>query len=138
MNLFTNETYIINCKCCTFWKWHLCYSNLLMLWSAGLLLCFSFWQPLYQNICILPFPWTRIAIPNFPLFPLQDLIVTGIFAFLWLVCSSAWGKGLTDVKYATNPERLMTACLPPDQCEVKTYPSMGRLNSSVVRKITNC
>ncbi len=85
------------------------------------------------------FPWTRIAIPNFPLLPLQDLIVTGIFAFLWLVCSSAWGKGLTDVKYATDPKTLiLTACVPLDLCEVKTYPSMGRLNSSVVSTITDC
>lgn len=65
--------------------------------------------------------------------PTIDLIVTGIFAFLWLVCSSAWGKGLTDVKYATSPERLiLTACVPLDLCGVKTYPSMGRLNSSVL------
>ncbi|XP_043107634.1 synaptophysin-like protein 2a [Puntigrus tetrazona] len=64
--------------------------------------------------------------------PVIDLIVTGIFAFLWLVCSSAWGKGLTDVKYATDPERLILACLPSDKCEVKSYPSMGRLNSSVL------
>ncbi|KAK9966770.1 hypothetical protein ABG768_003863 [Culter alburnus] len=63
--------------------------------------------------------------------PTFDLIVTGIFAFLWLVCSSAWGKGLTDVKYATNPERLIDHCL-PDKCEVKSYPAMGRLNASVL------
>lgn len=63
--------------------------------------------------------------------PTIDLIVTGIFAFLWLVCSSAWGKGLTDVKYATDPERLIFHCL-PDVCEMKSHPSMGRLNSSVL------
>ncbi|XP_016338256.1 synaptophysin-like protein 1 [Sinocyclocheilus anshuiensis] len=63
--------------------------------------------------------------------PIIDLIVTGIFAFLWLVCSSAWGKGLTDVKYATDTDRLIKACL-PDKCVVKSYPSMGRLNSSVL------
>ncbi|RXN34334.1 synaptophysin 1 [Labeo rohita] len=63
--------------------------------------------------------------------PVIDLFVTAIFAFLWLVCSSAWGKGLTDVKYATNPDRLIEACL-PDKCTVKTYPSMGRLNASVL------
>ncbi|KTG42903.1 hypothetical protein cypCar_00007505 [Cyprinus carpio] len=69
--------------------------------------------------------------------PTIDLIVTGIFAFLWLVCSSAWGKGLTDVKYATNPDRLITACLPEDHCVVKTYPSMGRLNISVLLGFLN-
>lgn len=63
--------------------------------------------------------------------PTIDLIVTGIFAFLWLVCSSAWGKGLTDVKYATNPDRLIKNCF-PDACELKSYPPMGRLNASVL------
>ncbi|KAK2874047.1 hypothetical protein Q8A67_021200 [Cirrhinus molitorella] len=64
--------------------------------------------------------------------PVIDLFVTAIFAFLWLVCSSAWGKGLTDVKYATDPERVMRACFPEDKCTLKSYPSMGRLNASVL------
>ncbi|KAA0707432.1 Synaptophysin Major synaptic vesicle protein p38 [Triplophysa tibetana] len=63
--------------------------------------------------------------------PIIDLIVTGIFAFLWLVSSSAWGKGLTDVKYATDPNHLITAC-PPNVCNVSNHPSMGRLNASVL------
>ncbi|XP_073681885.1 synaptophysin-like protein 2a [Garra rufa] len=63
--------------------------------------------------------------------PVIDLFVTAIFAFLWLVCSSAWGKGLTDVKYATDPDSLIQKCL-PDKCVVNSYPSMGRLNASVL------
>lgn len=61
----------------------------------------------------------------------QDLVVTGAFTFLWLVSSSAWGKGLTDVKWATNPENLVTQC--KDICEPGESPSLGRLNASVVR-----
>uniref|UniRef100_A0A8C9EM93 Synaptoporin n=1 Tax=Pavo cristatus TaxID=9049 RepID=A0A8C9EM93_PAVCR len=45
--------------------------------------------------------------------PLIDFIVTVVFSFLWLVGSSAWAKGLSDVKIATDPDEvllLMSAC----------------------------
>ncbi|XP_051957918.1 synaptophysin-like protein 2a [Xyrauchen texanus] len=63
--------------------------------------------------------------------PTIDFIVTGIFAFLWLVSSSAWAKGLTDVKNATNPDTLILKC-PQDLCKTQSYPAMGRLNASVL------
>ncbi|XP_029007271.1 synaptophysin-like protein 2a [Betta splendens] len=62
--------------------------------------------------------------------PIIDLVVTAAFAFLWLVSSSAWGKGLTDVKWATNPENLAAQC-PQKLCKAGEFPSMGRLNASV-------
>ncbi|KAK2898579.1 hypothetical protein Q8A67_009997 [Cirrhinus molitorella] len=68
--------------------------------------------------------------------PNIDLLLTGIFAFLWLVCSSAWGKGLTDVKYSTNPNTLVSiteGCnLKDNICSAGHVPLMGRLNSSVI------
>lgn len=57
-------------------------------------------------------------------------MATAAFAFLWLVSSSAWGKGLTDVKWATDPHYLVEIC--KDVCEPGEFPSMGRLNASVV------
>ncbi|XP_061788168.1 synaptophysin-like protein 2a [Nerophis lumbriciformis] len=61
--------------------------------------------------------------------PIIDLVLTAAFAFLWLVSSSAWGKGLTDVKWATNPEHLVENCT---FCHPGEFPSMGRLNASVI------
>lgn len=60
----------------------------------------------------------------------QDLAVTAAFAFLWLVSSSAWAKGLTDVKVATSPDHLVDVC--GETCKAGDFPSMGRLNASVV------
>lgn len=56
--------------------------------------------------------------------------MTAAFAFLWLVSSSAWGKGLTDVKGATDPTYLEMWCRAV--CKAGEYPSLGRLNASVV------
>ncbi|XP_068451124.1 synaptophysin-like protein 2a [Clinocottus analis] len=64
--------------------------------------------------------------------PIVDLVVTAAFAFLWLVCSSAWGKGLTDVKWATNPDQLVQTLTCKDICTPGEFPSMGRLNASVI------
>ncbi|TRZ00983.1 hypothetical protein DNTS_010322 [Danionella cerebrum] len=68
--------------------------------------------------------------------PYIDLLITGIFAFFWLVCSSAWAKGLSDVKNATSPTTLMslsTVCGQEiNKCSPGHTPLMGRLNSSVI------
>lgn len=65
----------------------------------------------------------------------QDLLITAAFAILWLVSSSAWGKALTDIKSATNPESLVELCT-NETCTAGEFPSMGRLNASVVSTST--
>ncbi|KAM6300854.1 LOW QUALITY PROTEIN: synaptoporin [Aegotheles albertisi] len=68
--------------------------------------------------------------------PLIDFIVTVVFSFLWLVSSSAWAKGLSDVKIATDPDEvllLMSACKhQSNKCLPVRSPVMSSLNTSVV------
>ncbi|XP_048878121.1 synaptophysin-like protein 2a [Brienomyrus brachyistius] len=68
--------------------------------------------------------------------PMIDLIVTGVFAFLWLVSSSAWGKALTDIKGFTNPQKLAEFITGlqgfKGVCKPGQNPVMGRLNASVI------
>ncbi|XP_051890562.1 synaptophysin-like protein 2 [Pristis pectinata] len=68
--------------------------------------------------------------------PLADFVVTALFAFLWLVCSSAWAQGLADVKHATNPSVFIVnvdTCQRRDVvCTPGALPPMGRLNASVI------
>ncbi|XP_069033809.1 synaptophysin-like [Embiotoca jacksoni] len=67
--------------------------------------------------------------------PLIDLGVTAVFAFMWLVSSAAWAKGLSDVKTATDPDRVITmisACnVEEKNCREVHDPVMSGLNTSV-------
>ncbi|TNN39749.1 Synaptophysin [Liparis tanakae] len=67
--------------------------------------------------------------------PLIDLGVTAVFSFLWLVSSAAWAKGLSDVKTATDPDRVITlisACgADGASCREVHDPVMSGLNTSV-------
>lgn len=73
---------------------------------------------------------------------LQDFIITVSFAFLWLVCSSAWAHGINGVKTATDPTVLAhrlgrsnddnPSC---SSCEAGRSPNYANLNISVVRLV---
>lgn len=71
--------------------------------------------------------------------PLQDFVVTAAFAFLWLVCSSAWARGLQVVKDATGPagiDSTLSLCREPDvHCEVSEMANMRSLDISVVSSV---
>lgn len=62
--------------------------------------------------------------------------MTVVFSFMWLVGSSAWAKGLSDVKVATDPDEvllLMSACKQQsNKCMPVRSPVMSSLNTSVV------
>ncbi|KAM4615371.1 synaptophysin-like protein 1 [Polymixia lowei] len=68
--------------------------------------------------------------------PIFDFAVTATLAFLWLVCSSAWAKGLQNVKDATDTVGITTTlalCREPNiTCAVTEFANMRSLNISVV------
>uniref|UniRef100_A0A8C4QDM6 Synaptophysin n=1 Tax=Eptatretus burgeri TaxID=7764 RepID=A0A8C4QDM6_EPTBU len=70
--------------------------------------------------------------------PMTDFIVTVVFSFMWLVSSSAWAKGMYDVKCATSPGdvlALVPACQqqpPIAQCNEGRDPITSGLSVSVV------
>lgn len=62
--------------------------------------------------------------------------MTAVFAFMWLVSSCAWAKGLSDVKTATDPETVINdipACdSQENRCREIYDPKVSGLNTSVV------
>ncbi|XP_063063681.1 synaptophysin a [Engraulis encrasicolus] len=68
--------------------------------------------------------------------PLIDFGVTCVFAFMWLVSSCAWAKGLSDVKTATDPDKVLEQVPACDEdagnkCKEVYDPRMSGLNTSV-------
>uniref|UniRef100_A0A8D3CMH8 Synaptophysin-like 1 n=1 Tax=Scophthalmus maximus TaxID=52904 RepID=A0A8D3CMH8_SCOMX len=68
--------------------------------------------------------------------PIFDFVITAILVFLWLVCSSAWAKGLQNVKGATDTEGVsatLALCKGGNvTCEVTEFANLRTLNISVV------
>ncbi|XP_055367450.1 synaptoporin isoform X2 [Betta splendens] len=68
--------------------------------------------------------------------PICDFLVTAVLVFLWLVCASAWAKGLQNVKYATDTEGIgatLALCTGGNvTCAVTEFANMRTLNISVV------
>ncbi|XP_068611293.1 synaptophysin-like protein 1 [Brachionichthys hirsutus] len=68
--------------------------------------------------------------------PIFDFLITAILVFLWLVCSSAWAKGLQNVKDATGTEGVgatLALCKEGNvTCEVTEFANLRNLNFSVV------
>ncbi|EHB09461.1 Synaptophysin [Heterocephalus glaber] len=68
--------------------------------------------------------------------PMLDFLATAVFAFMWLVSSSAWAKGLSDVKMATDPENIIKEIAVCRQagntCKELRDPVTSGLNTSVV------
>ncbi|KAM9475769.1 synaptophysin b [Clarias gariepinus] len=64
-----------------------------------------------------------------------DFVITAIFTFFWLVSSSAWAKGLSDVKEATDPDeviKFIPACRHEEnKCKEVHEPIVSGLNTSV-------
>lgn len=65
-------------------------------------------------------------------------MITAILVFLWLVCSSAWAKGLQNVKDATDTEGIsstLALCKGSNiTCAVTEAANLRTLNISVVRR----
>ncbi|XP_012675521.1 synaptophysin b [Clupea harengus] len=68
--------------------------------------------------------------------PQVDFIVSAVFTFMWLVSSSAWAKGLSNVKTATDPDNVKTlidACdREENRCREVADPVVSGLNTSVM------
>ncbi|XP_061618436.1 synaptophysin-like protein 1 [Phyllopteryx taeniolatus] len=68
--------------------------------------------------------------------PILDFVITAVIVFLWLVCSSAWAKGLQNVKDATDTEGIgatVALCKGGNiTCEVTEFANLRTLNISVV------
>uniref|UniRef100_A0A8C5AAP9 Synaptophysin-like 1 n=1 Tax=Gadus morhua TaxID=8049 RepID=A0A8C5AAP9_GADMO len=74
--------------------------------------------------------------------PIIDFLLTAALAFLWLVSSSAWARGLQTVKHATGDAGIaatLGVCAQGDvTCRVTEFASLRSLNVSVFGFLNLC
>ncbi|XP_045166298.1 synaptophysin-like [Mercenaria mercenaria] len=67
-----------------------------------------------------------------------DFIISGVIVALWLIGSSAWAQGVTDLKYYTDLEEcgyfgLITDCkVKENSCQQTGSPNFASLNVSII------
>lgn len=66
-----------------------------------------------------------------------DLIVSGVITLLWLISSSAWASGVTDLKYYTDLAQCgyfqhLHECAAPNSCSQTLNANFASLNVSII------
>ncbi|KAM8882991.1 synaptophysin-like protein 1 [Synchiropus splendidus] len=91
---------------------------------------------LYSLVALLVYLGYMHVYKNSDFGPIVDLVVSAVLVFLWLVCSSAWAKGLQNVKDATDTDgirRTLQICNGGAiTCDVTESANLRSLNFSLV------
>lgn len=69
---------------------------------------------------------------------IADFIISGVIVLLWLIGSSAWAQGVTDLKYYTNLKEcgffnyVKDCHVDGNSCEQTAQPNFASLNVSII------